>query len=237
MRLRRHLLTCSALTAIVAIASAALAQDDTAPCAPEGFTAQLMTPAAGYLPRDGALVVGVFAGGSGPSELPAGIALTRGRRSVAVRSERIAPGLFRLIPESQRLAGSYVLSGVAATPQLVFRRAPPAAPPTAPALERAERYLVASGSDRRLEVRAHFAFPIPENVVAVVSYWGDDEEPDSFTRAAPTQSSLVLSTTTDGCETHPEGTHPPPQTGGRVRVAFVDLHGQVSPISEARPIE
>lgn len=232
----RRFLWSAALAACL-LAQVALAQDGDEPCARPGFSAQLMTPAAGYLPRDGALVVGMFPGGSGPSTLPPGIALTRGRRSIALRSETIAPGLFRLIPETQRLGGSYVLSGVAATPQLLFRRTPLAAPPTAPALERAERYLVASGSERRLEVRAHFGFPIPEDVVAVVSYWGDDATPDAFTRAAPTQRSLVLFTTTGPCDAHPEGTSAPPQTGGRVRVAFVDRHGQLSQISDAQAIE
>ncbi|MCZ7678104.1 MAG: hypothetical protein M5U28_04750 [Sandaracinaceae bacterium] len=131
---------------------------------------------------------------------------------MALRSETIAPGLYRLIPETERLAGSYALSGVAGSPQLVFRRAPLAAPPAVPALERAERHLVASGSERRLEVRATFGFPIPEDVVAVVSYWGDDDAPDAFTRAAPTQRSLVLFTSGE-CDPYPDGTRAPPQAG------------------------
>lgn len=234
MRARAVLFSLFSLSAIAASAApSAIAQEDACPEA--GFSAQLVTPAAGYLPQGGALVVGLFPGGSGESALPDGLALTRGRRSVALRAEAIAPGLFRLVPETARLSGSWALAGIAGAPQLVFRRAPLPAPPTAPALERAERYLVASDGERRLEVRAHFGFPIPEDVVAVVSYWGDDEEPDAFARAAPTQRSLVLFATGPGC--HPEGTRPPPATGGRVRVAFVDRHGQTSALSEARPIE
>ncbi len=231
MRAREALLA-SAIAC--AIASAAVAQDE--PCPREGFTAQLMTPAAGYLPRDGALVVGLFPGGSSPSAAPSGLTLTRGRRSVALRTETIAPGLFRLVPETTRLGGSYVLSGVAGGPQLLFRRLPLPAAPTTPALARAERYLVASGDERRLEVRATFDFPLPEDVVAVVSWFGDDDEPDAFARSAPTQRSLVLFTS-GGCEPHPEGTNAPPETGGSVRVAFVDKHGQVSPRSEAASIQ
>lgn len=238
MRPRAGRLLAALLSATLSLlVTAALAQEADTGCPPQGFTVQLVTPAAGTLPPAGALVVGLFPGGSGPSALPPGLALSRRRASVALRSETIAPGLYRLIPETERLAGSYVLSGIAGQPQLVFRRGPLAAPPTAPALERAERYLVASGSERRLEVRATFGFPIPEDVVAIVSYWGDDDTPDAFTRAAPTQRSLVLFTTSGECDPYPEGTRAPPQTGGRVRVAFVDRHGQVSRLSEARPIE
>ncbi len=237
MRPRDGRLFAAVLSAMLSLlVTAALAQDGDTGCPPRGFTAQLVTPAAGTLPPAGALVVGLFPGGSGPSALPPGLALSRRRASVALRSETIAPGLYRLIPETERLAGSYALSGVAGSPQLVFRRAPLAAPPAVPALERAERYLVASGSERRLEVRATFGFPIPEDVVAVVSYWGDDDAPDAFTRAAPTQRSLVLFTSGE-CDPYPDGTRAPPQAGGRVRVAFVDRHGQVSQLSEARPIE
>ncbi len=236
-----------------AIASVSMAQDapdehaeerpETPPPQPEpacprtGFTAQLMTPAAGYLPRDSAMVAGLFPGGSDTSgALPSGLELTRGRRSVSVRSEPIAPGLFRLVPETSRIWGRYHLSGVATSPQLYFRRAPLPATPATPVLERVERYRVASAAGPHLEVRAHFSFPIPESVVAVLSYWGDHATPDAFVRGAPTQSSLVLYAGSGRCDDHPPGTNAPPETGGTVRVAFVDRHGQVSPVSAPQPI-
>ncbi len=239
--MRRELTSALLLSCVIAcaVASVSVAQAPEPPSCPRpGFTLQLMTPAAGYLPRDGALVAGLFLGGPVVSgDPPAGVALTRGRRSVAVRSETIAPGLFRLVPETTRLSGRYDLTGVATTPQLYFRRAPLAAPPTVPALERIERYLVAGADGRHLELRAQFAFPIPEGVVAVLSYFGDGDTPDAFVRSAPTQSSLVLYSSGGDCDTHPPGTHPPPESGGTVRVAFVDQHGQVSRISEPQPIQ
>jgi hypothetical protein len=151
--------------------------------------------------------------------------------------EPIAPGLFRLRADAQRLRGSYDLSGLPGAPPLTFRRAALPPPPVAPGLERAERYLVASGAERRLEVRAHFSFPLPPDVVAVVSAWGEDDTPDAWVRSSPTQRSLVLFTTRGECDPVPQGASTPPQTGGTVRVAFVDRHGQLSPLSEARPIE
>lgn len=240
MRRRVSVLLVSLVIAC-AIASVSVAQeraDDSTPSCPQpGFALQLMTPAAGYLPRDGALVAGLFPGGSRTSAAPpSGIALTRGRRSVAVRAETIAPGLFRLVPETTRLSGRYDLSGVASAPQLYFRRAPLPAPPAVPGLERVERYLVAGAEGRRLEVRAHFAFPIPADVVAIVSFWGDDDTPDAFVRSAPMQSSLVLFASSGSCPTHPPGTTPPPESEGTVRVGFVDRHGQLSGLSEPQPI-
>lgn len=222
----------------VATTSIALGQEPSDSCAPRGLVPQLMTPAADYVPQGAALVVGLFPGGSDTSGALPPIALTRRRRTVALRSEPIAPGLFRLVPETERLRGRYEVSGLSAARQLHFRRGtlPPA--PAAPRLERVERYLVASGGERRLEVRAHFAFPLPTDIVAVVSAWGDDDdEPDAFVRSSPTQRSLVLFTTRGECEPALEGASAPPQTGGTVRVALVDRHGQVSPLSEAHSIE
>src|SRR5690606_31648759 len=230
--MRRRIPFALVLTAAaLATASLALGQEP-AECPPEGLVPQLMTPPAEYLPADGALVVGLFPGGSDTrGELPP-LALTRRRQTIALRSEAIAPGLFRLVPES-RLRGRYDLTGLSA-PQLYFRRAALPPPPTTPVLERVERYLVASGGEPRMEVRAHFAFPLPPNVVAVVSAWGEDEEPDAWARSTPTQRSLVLAARGQ-CDAALGAS--PPQTGGSVRVAFVDRHGQVSPLSEAKPIE
>lgn len=239
MRPRRSITTILLLGAM-ASASVALGQStDATPeaCSETGFTPQLMTPSAGHLPRDGAFVVGLFPGDSGPSDALPPLTLTRGRRSIALKSEPIAPGLFRVGHEERRIGGGYTLNGVSGSPQLLFRRSTIPAPPAAPRLERIERYFVANAAGRRLEVRGHFAFPLPDDVVAVVTYWGDDAEPDAFVRSSPTQRSLVLFSSTGRCDAHPEGTTPPPEAGGAVRVAFVDRHGQLSPPSEPRPLQ
>lgn len=235
--MRRSLTSALVLTAVaLATASVAVGQDPPS-CPEQGFVPQLMTPPAEYLPDAGGLVVGLVPGGRDASGTLPALSLTRRRQTVALRSEPIAPGLFRLRADAQRLRGSYALSGLPGAPQLTFRRGALPPPPVAPGLERAERYLVATGDERRLEVRAHFAFPLPPDVVAVLSAWGDDDTPDAWVRSSPTQRSLVLFTTRGDCGAAPAGARNPPQTGGTVRVAFVDRHGQVSPLSEPRPIE
>jgi hypothetical protein len=230
------------LTALAFVTASVAVGQDPPPCPQQGFVPQLMTPPAEYLPGSGGLVVGLVPGGSDASGTLPALSLTQRRRTVTLRSEPIAPGLFRLRADTQRLRGSYALSGLPGAPQLTFRRGALPPPPVAPGLERAERYLVASGDARRLEVRAHFAFPLPPDVVAVVSAWGEDDAPDAWVRSSPTQRTLVLFTVDarDGrgeCDAAPEGASRPPEAGGTVRVAFVDRHGQVSPLSEPRPIE
>lgn len=245
---RRGLLTTLLL---LALAPAAVAQDQDAqdpaaqdPAAPETpdaqdeprqpcpvatFRAQLMTPMAGRIPRDAALVVGLFEGGS-LRELPS-ISLQRRRREVAMIREAIAPGLYRLRPDARRVYGRYDVQGVEGSPQIIFGRPGTGAPPAAPRLERVERYIVANAEGSRAEVRAHFGFPIPQGVVAVLSYWGTDATPDLFTRATPSSQETVLFASSGRCAALPEGASAPPHEG-QVRVAFVDLHGQVSPLSE-----
>lgn len=229
----RRTTTIALLFAALAVASASMAQESE--CSSAGFVPQLLTPAAGHLPRDGALVVGLVPGGSDTSgQLPA-VSLTRRRLSIPLHSETIAPGLFRLVPESpRRLSGRFEISGLNAPP-LYFRRSALPPPPAKPVLERAERYLVA-GEEPRLEVRGHFAFPLPTDVVAIISAWDEDGTPAFWVRSSPTQRSIVLFASRP-CGAALEGASAPPESGGQVRVAFVDRHGQVSPMSEPRTIE
>ena len=239
----RHLVRIalvSPVAAALALGSAAVAQDhdgpDDAPqCAPAGVTPQLMTPLSGRLPRDASLVVGLFPGGAG-HELPAGVQLSRRRRTVALRREEIAPGLFRLTPETHRLWGRYDLDGVAGTPRLLFARRPIPAPPSAPRLQRLERYIAASsGEEPHTEVRAQLGFTVPQGVVAILAYWSDDDEPDAWVRAVPTRESAVILSVANGCPQGPPGTTAPDEEG-TVRLAFVDLFGQVSELSEPKPL-
>lgn len=226
----RHGILISLLGLVVA--SVAMAQDE--PSCPEAtFRAQLMTPVAGRIPRDASLVVGLFAGGEATG-LPA-ITLTRRRRELALVREAIAPGLFRLRPDTRRLSGRWDLQGVEGNPRLIFGRPGAGAAPPAPRLERVERYLVAGAEGSRAEVRAHFAFPIPEGIVAVVSYWGDDDDADLFVRATPAIRETVLFASSGRCPALPEGASAPPETGA-VRVAFVDRYGHLSARSEPRPL-
>jgi hypothetical protein len=96
--------------------------------------------------------------------------------------------------------------------------------------------MVMSTVGRRFEVRGYFAFPMPESVVAVLSYWGDDDTPDAFVRAEPTARQLVLYSSVGDCPSSIEGTTPPSEHA-RVRIAYVDQYGQVSRPSAPRDIE
>lgn len=224
----------SALIFVFVLAAAgALAQDEeslaAAPCPEATFQPQLMTPLAGRVPRDASIVVGLFPGGT-LRELPP-VQLTRRRREIALRREAIAPGLYRLTPDVRRIYGRYDVSGVVGSPQIVFGRPGAPAPPTTPRVDRVERYLRASGGEMRREIRAHFGFPIPQGVIAVLAYWGDDASPDHWVRAVPTRSDAVIWSAEGACAPLPEGASPPPASGP-VRFAFVDQYGQVSQPSE-----
>jgi len=220
-------------TVLVVITSVASAQD-AASCPAPRFQPQLMTPPALQIPRDAALVVGLFAAGAtagGVNDLPP-VTLTRRNREVAFVREAIAPGLYRLRPDATRMRGRYDLTGVPGAPPLVFGRPGIGAPPAQPSVERVERYLVAGAGGSRTELRAHLSFPMPARVVAVLVFWGDDPEPDLFARAAPTSSSVVLYRSSGDCSELPRGASAPPRNG-TVSVAFVDGYGQVSARSEA----
>lgn len=203
--------------------SSARAQEES--CPPARFGAQLLTPLTGRHPRDAAMVVGLVPGGSLTALPP--LMLTRRRREIATATEEIAPGLYRVRADTRRIYGRYRLEGVQGDPEVLFGRVPPSAAPSAPSLDRVERYIVASASGERTEVRAHFRFPIPAGVVAAVAFWGDDATPDLWARAVPTRSETVLFSRTGNCEQLPEGASPPPESGN-VRVAFVDKLGQMS---------
>jgi len=212
---------------LLLVASAALAQDEPA-CPDATFGLRLLTPPSGRIPRDASFVVGLTGEGTF-RELPA-ITLSRGRRDVALAPDTIAPGLYRLRPDTRRIWGRWQI-GIPGAPPILFGRPGTGAPPTRPRLERAERYLVASGSESRTEVRVHFGFPTPEGVVAVVTFWGDDDQPDGWAPAVPTARDLVVSRVEGDCPRLAPGATPAPESGS-VRVAFVGRYGQLGPISE-----
>ncbi|MEQ8459025.1 MAG: hypothetical protein RLO52_34395 [Sandaracinaceae bacterium] len=225
--------------ALTFVAVGALAQDDTnretqaTPCPDATFQPQLMTPPAGRVPRDASIVVGLFPGGTF-RDLPP-VQLTRRRREVALRREPIAPGLYRLTPDVRRIYGRYDVSGVVGSPEIVFGRPGAPAPPTTPRVSRVERYLRASGGEMTRELRAHFGFPIPNGVVAVLAYWDGDASPDHWVRAVPTRTDAVIWSASGACTPQPEGASPPPASGS-IRLAFVDQYGQVSQPSEPSPL-
>lgn len=217
--------------ACLVLASAAFAQEgDDAPCPEATFSPRLLTPPALTIPRDAALVVGLVDPGTFRALPP--ISLVRGRRETATVREPIAPGLWRLRPDARRIYGQWQLSVVPGATPLVFGRPGIGPPPIVPRIERVERYLVAGADGSRTELRAHFAFPVPETVVAAVLFWGDDAQPDGFAPTVATAQELVLYAQRGRCPRLPQGATPPPASG-TVRVAFVGRYGQVSPLSEA----
>lgn len=219
------------LVTAAVVFSEARAQEES--CPPARFGAQLLTPLTGRHPRDGALVVGLVPGGSLTALPP--LMLTRRRREIATVTDAIAPGLYRVRADTRRIWGRYHLEGVQGDPEVLFGRVRTGAAPSSPALARVERYIVASASGERTEVRAHFRFPIPDGVVAAVVYWGDDATPDLWACAVPTRSEAVLYSRTGNCAQLPEGASPPPESGS-VRVAFVDRIGQLSAPSEPQSL-
>jgi hypothetical protein len=240
--MRRLWTSLLAATAALGVATGSLAlaqdeaQDEPDPasasdrdCPTPQFRAQMMTPVAGRVPRDASLLVGLVPGGS-LRELPATVQLRRRRRTVALRREAIAPGLYRLTPDVRRIWGRYDVEGVEGEPRVRFSRPGLPAPPSTPRLSRVERYRAVSGGESRLQLEAHFEFPIPQGVVAVVSYWGDDDAPDLWSRAVATQNRAVLYSAAGECTPLPPGASAPPSEG-TVRVAFVDRFGQVSQAS------
>jgi hypothetical protein len=242
MRGIRTSVTVAGAALAVAIGSVAVAQDeDRAPdesgpaesqCAAPSFRAQMMTPVAGRIPRDASLLAGLVAGGS-LSEFPETVQLRRRRRTIALRREAIAPGLYRLTPDVRRIWGRYDVEGVEGEPRIRFSRPGLPAPPATPRLSRVERYRAVSGGESRLELKAHFEFPIPQGVVAVISYWGgSDDDPDLWSRAIATQDEALLWSSSGGCSQLPPGASDPPSEG-TVRVSFVDQYGQVSQPSAA----
>ena len=187
-----------------------------------------MTPLSGRLPRDAGVVVGLFPGGTLRALPP--LSLTRRRSTVPVRVETIAPGLHRVLADTRRIGGRYTLSGVAGDPELLYARARIPPPPARPAIDRVERYIATSGTESRTEVKVHYSFPIPAGVVAVVAAFGDSDSPTIFARGVPQQNNTVIWSGAEGCTELPAGSQAPPQEG-TIRVAFVDLHGQMSPLS------
>lgn len=244
--MRRIPSSAALILATVTAASVAIAQDEAQQGAQEGpsdtpsecaaprFQAQLITPVAGRIPRDAGVVVGLFPGGS-LEDLPAAVQLSRRRRTTALRREVIAPGLYRLTPDARRIWGRWNVDGVEGSPELAFSRPGLPAPPATPRLTRVERYRAVSAGESHTELKAHFDFPTPNGVVAVLSYWGDDDEPDLWARAIPTQTQAVLWRSTGQCSELPPGATAPPREGN-VRVAFVDQYGQVSQLSAPQPL-
>ncbi|HJL14909.1 MAG TPA: hypothetical protein RMH99_04595 [Sandaracinaceae bacterium LLY-WYZ-13_1] len=237
MRRIRNGVTLVGAVILVATGSLALAQEDgagadgEASCPAPTFSARLLTPVAGRVPRDASLLLALVPGGS-LSGLPDGLQLRRGRRrTIALQREEIAPGLYRLTPDTRRIWGRWNVEGVQGEPRIRFSRPGLPATPTTPRVSRVERYRVVSSEGSRVELKAHFEFPIPEGVVAVISHWGTDDEPDLWSQAVATQNAAVLWSSSGECDPLPPGASAPPREGS-VRVAFVDRYGQVSPISE-----
>ena len=197
-------------------------------CRATGFVARMLTSSTDRIPRDAALVVSLVPGGP-YTELPA-IGLQRRRRTTPLLPEQIAPGLFRLRPDARRIYGRWDVTGIPNVPPLVFGRPGVGAPPVQPELRRVERYMVASLEGSFIEVRAHLRFPVPSGVVAAVTYWGSDAEPDGFALTIPASQEVVLSRQTGECMPLPPGASAAPESGD-VRISFVDRYGQVSPIS------
>ena len=68
---------------------------------------RMLTPITAALPRDGGGVVVGLVNGSTGGAMPAGVQLTRGRRSQELVAQELAPGLVRFAPTARLLPGAW----------------------------------------------------------------------------------------------------------------------------------
>lgn len=209
-------------------------------CAMQGLVPRMLTPTTSSLPRDGGgIVVGLRSSSGATQEMPAGIQLTRGRRSQDLVGRTLAPGLVRFAAVSRLLPGTWSVPALGPTTSMSVRWQPMPGVPTRPVVTELRRVAATGMSVRRtprVEVRATLGFPVPAGIVAVVTHWGEEGAAAAWEPAIQGQREVVIWQEPGRCQTSPEGTMPPPEGDASARIAFVDTFGQVSPLSVAVPV-
>jgi hypothetical protein len=193
-------------------------------------TPRLLTPVGTPLPRTGfGLVV------SDAREQGLVAALVRGRRRTPLVAAPLGPGLFRLAEAVG--PGTYRLEGVSAASEVVVSaRAARPAPAVAPSLRAARRVSsTAMGSGQtRSEILLDLAFPVPQGVIVARAHWNGADDVAVWTTVAAGQASLTIPLQ-PSCAL--PGWQPPPDGELSMRVSFVDLLGQPSPLSAPITVE
>lgn len=238
----RRVAMCAAAAGIGAFfLVAGAAPPAAARCAMQGLVPRSLTPTTAALPRDGGgIVVGLRSAPGEDQPMPAGIQLSRGRRSQDLIARELAPGLVRFAAVSRLLPGTWTAAALGPTASLSVGRQPLPGVPTRPGVAEMRRVAATGMSARRTpraEVRATLEFPVPEGIVAIVAYWGEDGPAAAWEPAIQGQREIVVWQEPARCQRAPEGTLAPPEGEGVVgRIAYVDAFGQVSPISAAVPV-
>lgn len=193
-------------------------------------TPRLLTPVGAALPRTGFALVVTDARQEG---LVA--ALVRGRRRTPLVVAPLGPGLFRL---SEAVGpGTYRLEGVSASSEVVVSaRAARPAPAVVPSVRAARRVAsTAMGSgETRSEILVDLGFPVPQGVIIARAHWNGSDDVAVWTTVAAGQTSFAIPLQP---ECVPPGWQPPPDGALSMRVSFVDLLGQPSPLSTAVNVE
>jgi len=226
---RRSLLAFFALALVGALAFAP------SPAAVHGqdicAAPRLLTPTGAPVPRTG---FGLVVADSRPDAQIA-IGLLRGRTRTALAATPLGPGLFRISAAVR--PGIFRLDGVTAPSELtVSMRARPPAPAVAPAVRAARR--VAStqmGSGQtHAEILVDLSFPVPPGVIVVRAQWNGSADIGLWSSVAAGQNSLTIPVEP---RCRPSGWQPPPDGPLAMTLSYVDLLGQVSPVSSSINVE
>lgn len=203
----------------------------------QGLVPQRLTPTTVSIPRDGGgIVVALRSASRATQEMPAGVQLTRGRRTQDLVGRALAPGLVRFASVTRLTTGTWTAAALGPDASVIVgRRDPMPGVPTRPVVTELRR-LAATSSGRsapRTEIRATLEFPVPAGIVAILTYWGDEgAAPAAWEPVIQGQRDVVIWQQTPACESDPAGrTGPPEGPTTTARIAYVDQFGQVSPPS------
>ncbi len=209
-------------------------------CAVQGLVPRVLTPMSARIPRDGGALVAGLVLGQESREMPASLELLRGRRSQPLVGRILAPGLVRFESASRLLPGSWTIPTLGRDVAWTVGREPMPGVPTRPGVVELRRLEATGMSARRMprtEVRATLEFPVPEGIVAIVTYWGEGSAPAAWVPAIVGQREIVIWQETARCEAEVPGTLPPPEGESVVgRIAYVNQFGQISPPSTSVPL-
>ncbi|HTM20870.1 MAG TPA: hypothetical protein VL172_10190, partial [Kofleriaceae bacterium] len=234
---------------VMAIAIAARAVSAHAgPCMIRGWEAYVVTPADRDIPADGGVLVGMregdrddpgglgTIGGDDPAKKD--LELKRGKSTLALGAERLAPGLVRYTP-ARATSGVWKVAGDGLEADVRFGAAPLAAMP-APALtdvvftSGTQSYGGRGGSGPYFQTTATLGAPRPDDAIGIIIYAQPRSGPEravEFRQVPAGATSVVLDSTPGRCHTSPPGGGP--AIGLAVTAAWVDVFGRQSPHSAA----
>ncbi|MDQ3031167.1 MAG: hypothetical protein M3Y87_02025, partial [Myxococcota bacterium] len=109
-------------------------------CAVQGLVPRMLTPSTSSLPRDGGgIVVGLRSASGATQEMPAGVQLSRGRRSQDLIAQTLAPGLVRFSAVSRLRPGRWNATALGPTTTMTVSRQPLPGVPTRPVVTEMRR--------------------------------------------------------------------------------------------------